>query len=384
MKLRNKKLANPFIYQGYESPEYFCDREVETKTLMSHLKNGRNVTLISPRRLGKTGLIKNTFYHLEKDEKDSACLYLDIFATKNLHDFVEQFGVMVINDIVRKNTSFIEKTIAFFSALRPVLSMDPLTGEPSVSVTIEPSQEDITIRSIFNYLNESGKEVYIAIDEFQQIGDFPDSLTFQKKLRSVWQLQSHVSYCLYGSKKHMMEQMFQNASYPFYRFGDFFYLNKISEKDWVEYICQRFESTGKHISEELAREICQVTDRYSSYVQQLAWFVWLRVQDDSAATEEDLKYGIDRLLDACEPLFIQQTEDLSAYQMNFLHAIINGVHTGFTQTAILETYRLGTAANVTRLKKSLMVKDLITIPAPKHLEMSDPILALWLKRRVWK
>lgn len=97
-----------------------------------------------------------------------------------------------------------------------------------------------------------------------------------------------------------------------------------------------------------------------------------------------MKYGIDRLLDACEPLFIQQTEDLSAYQMNFLHAITNGVHTGFTQTAILETYRLGTAANVTRLKKSLMVKDLITTPAPKHLEMSDPILALWLKRRVWK
>lgn len=93
MKLSNKKLANPFIYQGYESPEYFCDREAETKTLISHLKNGRNVTLISPRRIGKTGLIKNTFYHLEKDEKDSACLYLDIFATKNLHDFVEQFGV---------------------------------------------------------------------------------------------------------------------------------------------------------------------------------------------------------------------------------------------------------------------------------------------------
>ena len=173
MKLSNRKLANPFIYQGYESPEYFCDREAETKTLISHLKNGRNVTLISPRRLGKTRLIKNTSYHLETDEKDSACLYLDIFATKNLHDFVEHFGVMVINDIVRKNSSFIEKTIAFFSALSPVLSMDPLTGAPSVSITIEPSQEDITIRSIFNYLNESGKEVYIAIDEFQQIAEYP-------------------------------------------------------------------------------------------------------------------------------------------------------------------------------------------------------------------
>ena len=171
MILSNKKLANPFVYQGYESPEYFCDREAETKTLLSHLKNGRNITLISPRRIGKTGLIKNTFYHLKEEENDAICLYLDIFATKNLNDFVEQLGVMVINDIVRKNASFFEKTIAFFSALRPVLSMDPLTGEPSVSITVEPTQEDITIRSIFNYLNESGKEVYIAIDEFQQIAE---------------------------------------------------------------------------------------------------------------------------------------------------------------------------------------------------------------------
>lgn len=180
----------------------------------------------------------------------------------------------------------------------------------------------------------------------------------------------------------MMEQMFQNQSYPFYRFGDLFYLNKISEADWVTYICERFEVTGKHISEELAREICTVTDRYSSYVQQLAWLVWLKTQHE--ATESDVQYGIDRLLDACEPLFIQQTEDLSAYQMNFLHALVNGIHTGFTQSEILKTYRLGTAANVTRLKKALIEKDLVSLTAPKHLELSDPILALWLKRRVWR
>ena len=178
-----------------------------------------------------------------------------------------------------------------------------------------------------------GYRIVVCIDEFQQIGDFLDSLTFQKKLRGIWQLQSHVSYCLYGSKKHMMEQMFQNQSYPFYRFGDFFYLNKA---------------------------------------------------DASSATSEDVQYGIDRLLDACESLFIQQTEDLSAYQMNFLHALVNGVHTGFTQSAVLSNYRLGTAANITRLKKALIEKDLVTITSPKHLEMSDPILALWLKKRVWK
>ena len=144
-----------------------------------------------------------------------------------------------------------------------------------------------------------------------------------------------------------MERMFQNSSYPFYRFGDLFYLGKISEADWTEFICQRFEVTGKHIPEQLAQSICRVTDRYSSYVQQLAWLVWLHTDD--TATETDLQNAIDRLLDACEPLFIQQTEDMSSYQMNFLHAIANGVNTGFTQSAVLKKYQLGTAANITRL-----------------------------------
>ena len=110
-------------------------------------------------------------------------------------------------------------------------------------------------------------KIVVCIDEFQQIGDFPESLTFQKKLRSVWQHQSNVTYCLYGSKKHMMEKMFQNQSYPFYRFGDIFYLKKISEADWREYICRKFASSGKSISPELAGKICEITDRYSSYVQ---------------------------------------------------------------------------------------------------------------------
>lgn len=121
-----------------------------------------------------------------------------------------------------------------------------------------------------------GYRIVVCIDEFQQIGEFADSLTFQKKLRSVWQLQSNVSYCLYGSKKHMMERMFQSRSYPFYRFGDLFYLGKIGEDDRVQYIQQRFRATGKDIPAELAQVICRTTDRYSSYVQQLAWLVWLR------------------------------------------------------------------------------------------------------------
>ena len=117
-------------------------------------------------------------------------------------------------------------------------------------------------------------------------------------------------------------------------------------------------------------------------MQQLSWLVWLR--SGSNATEDNLDNAIDSLLDACEPLFIQQTESLSAYQMNFLHVLADGIHSGFTRSELLEKYRLGTAANISRLRKALTEKDLIAMTAPKNLEISDPILTLWLKRRVWK
>ena len=278
-----------------------------------------------------------------------------------------------------------ENTKTFLSRFVPKISFgqDPLND---FSLSFEYNPANNTTEEVLQLpeliARTKGYRIVVCIDEFQQIGEFADSLTFQKKLRSVWQLQSNVSYCLYGSKKHMMERMFQSRSYPFYRFGDLFYLGKIGEDDWVQYIQQRFCATGKDISVELAQVICRTTDRYSSYVQQLAWLVWLRT--NQTTTGDDVQYAIDRLLDACEPLFIQQTEDLSAYQLNFLHALANGISTGFTQAAVLKEYRLGTAANVTRLKKSLTEKDLITTDAPRQLVISDPILKMWLKRRLWR
>ena len=373
----------PFVFGVRVEGDAFTDRKEETERLKANFTYGVNTILISPRRMGKTSLVDKVCSLVESD--DIKIARIDAFGCRSEIDFVNAFATAVVRATSSRWEEWMENAKVFLSRFVPKISFgqDPLND---FSLSLEYNASNHTTEEVLKLpeviAQQKGYRIVVCIDEFQQIGDFPDSLTFQKKLRGIWQLQSHVSYCLYGSKKHMMEQMFQNQSYPFYRFGDFFYLNKISEEDWIAYICQRFEATGKRISDELAREICQVTDRYSSYVQQLAWFVWLRTIDE--ATHEAVEYGIDRLLDACEPLFIQQTEDLSAYQMNFLHALANDVHTGFTQSAILNSYHLGTAANITRLKNALMEKDLITISAPKHLEMSDPILALWLKKRVWK
>lgn len=353
----------PFVFGVRVEGDTFTDRKEETNRLKMNFLYGVNTILISPRRMGKTSLVEKVCSLVESDTLKIA--KIDAFGCRSENDFINAFATAVVRATSSKWEEWMEMNFSI-----------ALEYNRANTVTEDILQLPETIAK------QKGIKIVICIDEFQQIADFPDSITFQKKLRSVWQLQSNVSYCLYGSKKHMMEKMFQSQSHPFYRFGDLFYLDKISETDWVEYICDRFRVTGKEISRELASEICTVTDRYSSYVQQLAWLVWLRT--DRHATKEDVEFGIDRMLDACEPLFIQQTESLSAYQMNFLRALANGVHTGFTRSEILDTYQLGTAANISRLKKALTEKDLIMMTAPKILEISDPILALWLKRRVWK
>lgn len=378
-----KNFNAPFIFGVRVEGDTFTDRREETERLKANFTYGINTILISPRRMGKTSLVDKVCSLVESD--DIRIAHIDAFGCRSEIDFINAYATAVVRATSGKWEEWIENAKVFLSRFVPKISFgqDPLTD---FSLSLEYNAGNNTTEKVLRLpetiAEAKGCKIVVCIDEFQQIGDFPDSLSFQKKLRGVWQLQKNVSYCLYGSKRHMMEQMFQNQSYPFYRFGDMFYLGKISKKDWVEYICERFRVTGKQISEELAEEICTVTDRYSSYVQQLAWLVWLKTQNET--TEQDLQYAIDRLLDACEPLFIQQTEDLSAYQMNFLHAISDGVHTGFTQSAVLNNYRLGTAANISRLKKALIEKDLILVDKPKHLDISDPILTLWLRRRVWR
>lgn len=373
----------PFVFGVRVEGDAFTDRKEETERLKANFTYGVNTILISPRRMGKTSLVDKVCSLVEDEHIRIA--HIDAFGCRSEHDFVNAFATAVVRATSGKWDEWMENAKVFLSRFVPKISFgqDPMTD---FSISLEYNPHNTTTEEVLQLpeviAKAKGIRIVVCIDEFQQLGDFPDSLTFQKKLRGVWQRQSHVSYCLYGSKKHMMEQMFQNQSYPFYRFGDLFYLDKISEDDWAAYIRERFKVTGKRISDDLARVICSVTDRYSSYVQQLAWLVWLKAQNE--ATMVDVQYAIDRLLDACEPLFIQQTEELSAYQMNFLHALANGVHTGFTQSSVLSGYRLGTAANVTRLRKALIEKDLITVSTPKHLEISDPILTLWLKRRVWK
>ena len=377
MKLGNKKLVNPFIYQGYESPEYFCDREAETATLLSHLKNGRNVTLISPRRIGKMGLIKNTFFYLQKEERDAVCLYLDIFATKNLHDFVEQLGVMVINDIVRKNASFIEKTIAFFSALRPVLSMDPLTGEPSVSITVEPTQEEITMRSIFNYLNESGKEIYIAIDEFQQIAEYPEKGT-EALLRSYIQFAQHVHFIFSGSKHHLMAEIFGSPKHPFYQSTELMGLKPLDCSIYYDFCQNFFKQKGGNLSKDVFEQIYHQFNGHTWYIQ----CIMNRLYETELTIYciEQVNAALLSILQGREPQFENLVQFFTENQFSLLKAIAkDSIVAQPTSSKFIKEHKLSGASSVKAALKALEDKELVYRTNEGYI-IYDRFMDLWLKR----
>lgn len=377
MRLNNRTLTNPFIYQGYESPKYFCDREVETKTLLSHLKNGRNVTLISPRRIGKTGLIKNTFYHLKEQEKDATCLYIDIFATKNLHDFVELLGVMVINEIVRKNASFIEKTISFFSALRPVLSMDPLTGEPSVSITVEPSKEDITIQSIFNYLNDSEQEVYIAIDEFQQIAEYPKKGT-EALLRSYIQFAQHVHFIFSGSKFHLMAEIFGSPKHPFYQSTEMMGLKPLDSDVYYDFCLQFFKEKGGNIEKDIFEYLYNMFEGHTWYIQ----CIMNRLYEANTNVEstEQVNAAILSILAGREPQFESLSQFFTDNQFSLLKAIAKeGIVAQPTAGRFIKSHNLSGASSTKAALKVLEDKELV-YRKPEGYIIYDRFMDLWLKR----
>lgn len=218
----------------------------------------------------------------------------------------------------------------------------------------------------------------VCIDEFQQVGDWPDTLDAQKRMRGVWQHQKQVSYCLFGSRLHMMTRLFQNKRMPFYQFGELNYLQPIPTADRIPFIQRKFMEKGHAIDAQYVVRICEMVQNQSSYVQQLAWNVMLNTEND--VTDAEFEQGVEDLLMQCTPLFMEQTGTLTTYQMNFLRAIMAGQHTGFTSQEILEKYQLGTKSNISKMQKTLTEKDFIEF-RQDGLYLSDPVLQLWLQRQ---
>ena len=373
-------MGKAFVYGMSVGGDNFTDRIEETKRIKLDFENGINVILISPRRMGKTSLIKKVIS--EMDSPEIKVVYIDIYDCRSEYDFYNRFAETMMKSTGNQLEQVRENIKRFLVRVSPKLSFSPEpNSEFSVSLGITP--KDYSPEEILDLperiAKEQGIRIVVCIDEFQQIGEFADSLTVQKRLRGVWQHHQHVSYCFFGSKKHLMENIFQSRRMPFYQFGEMLHLKCIPTEYWVPFICSRFEKYGKKISEEYAARICHTVKNYSSYVQQLAWNVMAETEIE--VNEESFMEGFNALLEQNSSLFIQQTEGLTTYQLNFIRLLCNGIHSGFNTQSVVELYSLGSKSNVDRIKKCLIDRELITIEK-EGVFLADCVFELWFKREM--
>lgn len=373
-------MGKAFVYGMSVGGDNFTDRIEETKRIKLDFENGINVILISPRRMGKTSLIKKVIS--EMDSPEIKVVYMDIYDCRSEYDFYNRFAETMMKSTGKQLEQVMENIKRFLVRVSPKLSFSPEpNSEFSVSLGITP--RDYSPEEILDLperiAKEQGIRIVVCIDEFQQIGEFADSLTVQKRLRGVWQHHQHVSYCFFGSKKHLMENIFQSRRMPFYQFGEMLHLKCIPTEYWVPFICSRFEKYGKKISEEYAARICHTVKNYSSYVQQLAWNVMAETEIE--VNEESFTEGFNALLEQNSSLFIQQTEGLTTYQLNFIRLLCNGIHSGFNTQSVVEQYSLGSKSNVDRIKKCLIDRELITIEK-EGVFLADCVFELWFKREM--
>lgn len=350
------KDINPFLISGYYSKEFFCDRDRETTDLYSFLKNGNNVTLVSPRRMGKTGLILHAF---KKLQKDNICetLYVDIFATKKVEDFIKILSEAILRAFPEK-TSIGKQFWEFIKKLRPLFGFDSLTGETTLQITYQTESEKTqTLRNIFHFLEKQEKKIVIAIDEFQQITDYPEG-NMEAILRTEIQHLQNVSFIFSGSKRRMMIDMFSNTKRPFYASTSFMILAKIDPDTYTQFIRKHFEKAGFQPDNDALEFVLSWTRSHTYYTQ----FLCNQLYDygEKKITLEIVKHICTKILDFNTPTYIQLRELLTKAQWNYLIAVAKEEKVEqINAQNFLMKYKIGTASNSKRLMSTLTERELI-------------------------
>lgn len=371
------KPRNPFIYEGYEGPDYFCDRTEETENVISNLQNGRNITLVSPRKIGKTGLILHTFNKIKQLDKNAICIYTDIFHTQNQFDFVQTLGKAIVEEKLLDKQSSMTKVLRYFSQWRPTISPDPVTGAPTVSVTIERSNTEYTLKSIFDYLKSSGKEVYVAIDEFQTITDYPEQGT-EALLRSYIQFIHNAHFIFSGSKQHLMYEMFGSPKRPFYQSTSMMTLQPLHHEIYYDFASRWFEAQKGSLSKEVFQQLYSLFDGYTWYLQSVLNRLY---ETERHVTDyQQVRETILNILKDKSSQYEMVMTFLTNNQRNLLIAIAKDSYVAQLQAnEFIRKHELPSASSIKKALTVLKDKDLV-YQTEKGYMIYDRFFDLWLKR----
>lgn len=373
-----KSLNNPFVEYGYKGPEYFCDREQEVAQLISALHNESNVALISPRRIGKSGLIHHAFHLIREQSPDIVCIYIDILNTRSQKDFIDAFASEVIAALGGNLQTALKKAAFFFKGFRPTITFDEFSGAPTFSFHVEHSKESNTIEQIFKYIHQSGKRCYIAFDEFQQITNYPEP-GLEALLRSQIQFVDNAYFVFAGSQQHLMSEMFLSANRPFYLASQIMNIDVIEENKYRDFANTMFRKQDRQISEETFHQIYTVVDGQTWYIQTILHQLY--IMSEEPLNTETANKAIDILLNKYSTAFSNYYLSLTNNQAMLLRAVAKeGIVKEPLAQNFMNKHQLSALSSTRQALNALEKKQFIYKTDAGYI-VYDRFLGLWLRNR---
>lgn len=374
------KRKNPFVTKGYAGSEFFCDRERETNDILSLLTNENNLAIISPRRLGKTDLIRHCF--AQPDIKDNYHTFLiDIYATNSLRDFVYEFGKAIMDDLKPKGRKVWGRFVSTLKSLKSEISFD-INGNPVWGIGLGNMENPtVTLDEIFYYLEHADKPCIVAIDEFQQITNYNDGKNIEAALRTHIQHCCQTTFLFAGSKRHLMSEIFTSPSRPFYQSVITMGLAPISLEKYVEFARRQFREYGKDVETKVIETVYTQFHGVTSCLQRVMNVLFFRTAPNECCTIDMVEEAVNYLLDLYSDNYETQMSQMSERQRTLFRAITaEGQVRGLTGSAFIRKYRLLSASSVMSAAKALLDKDLITQEQGAY-SIYDQFFALWLRRQ---
>lgn len=370
---------NPFITSGYVSAEYFCDRVTETAMLTRYITNGNNVALISPRRLGKTGLIEHCF-HQKEIATEYYTFLIDIYATKNLQEFVFELGKGILNTLKPRGRKAWELFLDSLSSLRTSISFD-FSGAPGWNLEMgDIKTPAITLDEIFHYLGQADKPCLVGIDEFQVVSKYPEN-NIEALLRTYIQHCKNAKFIYAGSQRHMMGEIFTSPSRPFYQSTAIMSLSPIDEPVYIDFIQRHFEENKKQIATDTIHTIYERFEGVTWYIQFVANSLYAMTAPGETCTPDKVDIAVRSILGQLDFTYSSLLFQLPPKQKEVLMAICKeGKAREITSSKFLKTYKL-TASSVQGAIKGLLDKDFVTSELGEY-RVYDKFFEIWLKNSI--
>lgn len=376
--MKNSEIVNPFVVSKNIPEDLFCDRISETNYLIKQIENGRNTVMVSPRRMGKTGLIRHLFRQQQLADNYET-FFIDLYSATSLQEMCYFMGKSVFDRLKSRKEKYLESFFQIIKSLRAGFKIDALTGEPKFEMGIGAVENpSATLEEVFTYLEASEKPCVIAFDEFQQIAEFREK-RIEALLRGMIQQCSRTSFIFSGSKQHTIAQMFQSKARPFYQSAHLMDLRPLDQEVYSEFVSRLFGDYGKSI------DIAVVKQVYEEYAG-VTWYMQMMMNELFAMTDVGETCTIDyverakhNITDVQEGSCKSQLNNLSDRQKRVLQAIAKeGVVDAVTSGRFVRQHALESASSVQSAIKGLMDKEIVSHTEGQY-RINDFFFSIWLR-----